>query len=321
MLDLTRLPEAELSAFVARQPWFLPHGREGAAARVVEATYVHTVAPLLAIALVEVATERGPERDLPAADRAAPRGRGERRRRDRTARRLDGLRRDLRRRGGRRARRSHPHGGRGARRGLGDRVPARGRPDRSRAAARPTLRADRRGALQQLRRRTARSSCSRSTACSRPGDNPEIELLQFLTATASRTRRALLGSFEHSGRLIDSTLGILTRFVPAECDGWTFALSSLAGDPVALPRDAHAARRGHRSDARRARIRLERSRVRRGGAEQRVLRAARGHARRGDRDRLRASARERGARADRRARGGGARARATALEHELDAAA
>ena len=59
MLDLTRLPEAELSAFVARQPWFLPHGREGAAARVVEATYVHTVAPLLAIALVEVATERG----------------------------------------------------------------------------------------------------------------------------------------------------------------------------------------------------------------------------------------------------------------------
>ena len=59
MLDLTHLPEAELSAFVARQPWFHPHGREGAAARVVEATYVHTVAPLLAIALLAVATERG----------------------------------------------------------------------------------------------------------------------------------------------------------------------------------------------------------------------------------------------------------------------
>ena len=59
MLDLTRLPESELSAFVARQPWFRAHGREGAAARVLEATFVHTVAPLLAIALVEVATERG----------------------------------------------------------------------------------------------------------------------------------------------------------------------------------------------------------------------------------------------------------------------
>ena len=58
MLDLTRLPEAELSAFVARQPWFRAHRSEGAAMRVVEATYVHTVAPLLAIALVEVATER-----------------------------------------------------------------------------------------------------------------------------------------------------------------------------------------------------------------------------------------------------------------------
>src|SRR3954454_7597928 len=59
MLELTRLPEAELSAFVARQPWFLAHGRESASARVAEATYVHTVAPLLAIALVEVAGERG----------------------------------------------------------------------------------------------------------------------------------------------------------------------------------------------------------------------------------------------------------------------
>src|SRR5689334_25393416 len=59
MLDLTRLPESDLSAFVARQPWFRAHGREDAAARVLEATFVHTVAPLLAIALVEVATERG----------------------------------------------------------------------------------------------------------------------------------------------------------------------------------------------------------------------------------------------------------------------
>ena len=77
MLDLTRLPEAELSAFVARQPWFRAHGREGAAARVLEATYVHTVAPLLAIALVEVATERGLNEiyQLPIGAAAGGRGR------------------------------------------------------------------------------------------------------------------------------------------------------------------------------------------------------------------------------------------------------
>ena len=59
MLDLTRLPESELRTFFARQPWFRARGREGAGARVLEATFVHTVAPLLAIALAEVATERG----------------------------------------------------------------------------------------------------------------------------------------------------------------------------------------------------------------------------------------------------------------------
>src|SRR5215218_9316862 len=59
MLDLTRLPHDELGAFIARQSWSRAHGREGAVARVLEATFVHTVPPLLAIALVEVATERG----------------------------------------------------------------------------------------------------------------------------------------------------------------------------------------------------------------------------------------------------------------------
>ena len=65
-----------------------------------------------------------------------------------------------------------------------------------------------------------------------PGDNPEVELLQFLSRHGFSNTPDLLGSYEHSGRLIDSTLGILTRFVPAELDGWAFALSSLAGDPA-----------------------------------------------------------------------------------------
>jgi trehalose synthase-fused probable maltokinase len=64
-----------------------------------------------------------------------------------------------------------------------------------------------------------------------PGINPELELLRFLTEHGFENAPALLGSYEHSGRQIDATLGIVTRFVPAECDGWSFALSSLAGDP------------------------------------------------------------------------------------------
>ena len=63
------------------------------------------------------------------------------------------------------------------------------------------------------------------------GDNPEVELLRFLGEHGFEHTPELLGSYEHSGRLIDSTLGIVTRFVPAECDGWTFALSSLQDDP------------------------------------------------------------------------------------------
>ena len=66
-----------------------------------------------------------------------------------------------------------------------------------------------------------------------------------------------------------------------------------------------------------ARVRLERSRASRPRSRAPSRYALRrGHARRGDRGRLRAPARERGARADRRARGGGARAPARALAHE-----
>ena len=123
------------------------------------------------------------------------------------------------------------------------------------------------------------------------GDNPEVELLQFLNRHGFPNTPALLGSYEHSGRLIDATLGILTRFVPAEYDGWTFALSSLAGDPSrfleTLDRlgevtgSMHVALASDSSDPAFA-------------AEEpssESLRAARRDARRGDRDGLRASAR------------------------------
>ncbi len=231
MLDLTRLPEAELSEFVARQPWFHPQGREGAQARVVEATYVHTVAPLLAIALVEVATERGlgeiyhlpmglrPDGEHTHADRIAsldgwtaydalsdPELAGELIDLIRTAARA------------------------GTDEAVIECLPSEG-PDSVPVPDSGALRAIGVGHSnssvvygEQLVLKTYRLLSA--------GDNPEVELLQFLSRHGFANTPALLGSYEHAGRLIDATLGILTRFVPAECDGWSFALSSLAGDPA-----------------------------------------------------------------------------------------
>src|SRR4029077_8889456 len=45
------------------------------------------------------------------------------------------------------------------------------------------------------------------------GNNPELELLRSLTGHGFATSPRLLGSYEHSGRQIDATLGIVTRFV------------------------------------------------------------------------------------------------------------
>jgi maltokinase len=231
MLDLTRLPEAELSAFVARQPWFRAHGREGAAARVLEATFVHTAAPLLAIALVEVAAERGLNEiyQLPIGLRRE----GERGDLDAIAT-LDGWTAydalgdpelvgtlvDL------------------VRDAVGiatdvsaiDFEPERG-PDSVPVPSSGTLRPIGEGHSnssivigEELVLKVYRLLAA--------GDDPEVELLRFLTDHGFENAPALLGSYEHSGRLIDSTLGIVTRFVPAECDGWTLALASLADDPA-----------------------------------------------------------------------------------------
>jgi maltokinase len=231
MLDLTRLPEAGLSAFVARQPWFRAHRREAAAVRVLEAKYVHTVAPLLAIALVEVAAEGGLNEIYQLPIGVRPEGEGGSAEviatldgwtaydalsdpqlagtlvdlvRDAASVRSDASEIDFR--------------------------PLEG-PDAVPVPASAAVRAIGIGhsntsvvigeelVLKVYRLLTA-------------GDNPEVELLRFLSGHGFANTPALLGSYEHSGRLIDATLGIVTRFVPAECDGWTFALSSLAEDPA-----------------------------------------------------------------------------------------
>jgi maltokinase len=231
MLDLARIPEAELGAFVARQSWFKAHRREGAATRLLEATYVHTVAPLLAIALVEVAGERGlneiyqlpigvrPEGDQGAVEAIAtvdgwtvydaladPE--------------LVGALIDL------------------VRDAVGvasdvsaiDFEPERG-PD--------SLPVPRSGALRAIGEGHSNSSVVvgeelvlKVYRLLAAGDDPEVELLRFLNEHGFENAPRLLGAYEHSGRLIDATLGIVTEFVPAECDGWTFALSSLTGDPA-----------------------------------------------------------------------------------------
>jgi maltokinase len=230
MLDLTRLPEAELSAFVERQPWFLPHGREGAAARVVEATYVHTVAPLLAIALVEVATERGLNEiyQLPVALRPE----GEPSNAEAIAT-VDGW---------------TAYDATSDAEVAGElidliRTAAAASSEDSAIEFLPTAGPDSvpvpaSGTLRPIGEGHSNSSfvygeelVLKVYRLLSAGDNPEVELLQFLNRHGFPNTPALLGSYEHSGRLIDATLGILTRFVPAECDGWTFALSSLAGDP------------------------------------------------------------------------------------------
>jgi maltokinase len=231
MIDLTRLPEAELSAFVGRQPWFRAHRREGAAARVLEATYVHTVAPLLAIALVEVATERGLNEiyQLPIGLRRE----GEHAGWDAIAT-LDGwtaydalgdpelvgalvdLVRDA--------------AGIATDASAIDFEPERG-PD--------SVPAPRSGALRAIGEGHSNSSVVigeelvlKVYRLLAAGDDPEVELLRFLDEHGFENAPEMLGSYEHSGRLIDSTLGIVTRFVPAESDGWTLALASLAGDPA-----------------------------------------------------------------------------------------
>jgi maltokinase len=231
MLDLTRLSESELSAFVARQPWFRAHGREGAAARVLEATFVHTVAPLLAIALVEVATERGLNEiyQLPVGLRPD----SERAQHAAAITSLDGwtaydaltdpeLAHELvdlvRTAAGAHTDVSavdfHPLGGL-------DAVPTPAPADLraiGEGHSNTSVVVGEEVVLKVYRRLS-------------PGINPELELLRFLTEHGFENSPELLGSFEHSGRQIDATLGIVTRLVPAECDGWTFALSSLAGDP------------------------------------------------------------------------------------------
>ena len=76
-----------------------------------------------------------------------------------------------------------------------------------------------------------------------PGDNPELEMLRFLSAHGFENIAPLAGWYEFSGERMEATLGVLQRFVADGRDGWDFALA----EPGGVPRARRRARRGHRA--------------------------------------------------------------------------
>ena len=60
------------------------------------------------------------------------------------------------------------------------------------------------------------------------GDNPELEMLRFLTEAGFENIARLDGWYEYSGDLMDATLGVLQEFVHGATDGWDLCLEALA---------------------------------------------------------------------------------------------
>jgi maltokinase len=67
-----------------------------------------------------------------------------------------------------------------------------------------------------------------------PGPNPELELLRFLTAHGFENVARLAGWYEHTGRLVDATLGLLQEFLAGGRDGWELVLDALGRGEEAL---------------------------------------------------------------------------------------
>ncbi|MDQ3849130.1 MAG: hypothetical protein M3296_00740 [Actinomycetota bacterium] len=62
-----------------------------------------------------------------------------------------------------------------------------------------------------------------------PGDNPELEMLRFLSTRGFENVAALAGWYELSGELMSATLGVLQDFVREARDGWELALDDPLG--------------------------------------------------------------------------------------------
>src|SRR3954466_10471115 len=58
-----------------------------------------------------------------------------------------------------------------------------------------------------------------------PGDNPELEMLRFLSTHGFDNIATLGGWYQFSGERLEATLGVLQRFIADGRDGWEFAIS------------------------------------------------------------------------------------------------
>jgi maltokinase len=63
------------------------------------------------------------------------------------------------------------------------------------------------------------------------GDNPELEMLRFLTQRGFPNIAELAGWISYRGELMDATLGVVQRFVAGAQDGWELALEEIGSDP------------------------------------------------------------------------------------------
>jgi len=64
-----------------------------------------------------------------------------------------------------------------------------------------------------------------------PGDNPELEMLRFLTNHGFDHVPALMGWYALEGELLDATLGVAQEFVHDGHDGWERTLDLLSTEP------------------------------------------------------------------------------------------
>lgn len=60
-----------------------------------------------------------------------------------------------------------------------------------------------------------------------PGENPELEMLAFLSAHGFDRAPTLVGSYSLRGDLIDATLGVAQEFLGSAVDGWDLAQTEL----------------------------------------------------------------------------------------------
>ena len=67
------------------------------------------------------------------------------------------------------------------------------------------------------------------------GDNPELEMLRFLTARGFPNIAALGGWYELQSDLMDATLGVVQRYIEGGRDGWELTLDQLASVPDGIP--------------------------------------------------------------------------------------